>query len=123
MATTRDKINALLRQEEAERLAAGAAAGHRAQDHQPVNLRLPSQCGGRQWAIGCSCGQHAPKASARMSMVCVWFAGHVKKLGLPRFDHCGDGNYGPSTYAEGPAKGLTWDEAYARGIDINGDRR
>lgn len=120
MTATRNQIKALLQQEEAERLAAGAAAGHRVPDHQPVELRLPEQYGGTRWAIGCSCGQHAPKASARMSARCVWFAGHVKKLGLPRFDHMGDGNYGKAIYAVGPAKGLTWDEAYAKRIDING---
>lgn len=117
MATTRDQIKALLLREEQERLAAGKAAGHRVEDHQPAEYLTPTG-----WAWGCTCGKHAGKSSARMSMSHVWFANHVKKLGLPRLNHQGDAHYGKAVYMDGPAKGLTWDEAYARGIDINGGK-
>lgn len=118
MPSTRDRIKALLLHEEQERLAAGAAAGNRVEDHQPAMYLTPTG-----WTWGCTCGQHAGKRSVRMSMIHVWFAAHVKKLGLPRLNHQGDANYKKAVYMDGPAKGLTWDKAYAQGIDINGDEQ
>lgn len=115
MSAIRNQIRDLLEKEESERLAAGRASGNRVADHQPAMYRTASG-----WAWGCTCGQHAGKRSARMSMIHVWFAAHVKKLGLPRLNHQGDGNYAKAIYGDGPAKGLTWDEARAKGIDING---
>ncbi len=119
--TTRDKIKQLREQEERERLEAGAKAGHKAADHQPAEYLLPHptfpDCA--TWAVGCICGQHARNASARMSTRYVWFVSHVKKLGLPRFDCCDGKPYGQAVYMVGAAKGLTWDQAIAKKIDIN----
>lgn len=113
---TKAKILALLEEDEKRRLAAGAAAGHKVEDHQPAEYLTPTG-----WTFGCTCGQHSGKRSARSSTRHVWFAAHVKKLGLPRFFACGSTGYGFPVYQDGPAKGLTWNEAYARGISINGD--
>lgn len=118
---TRDQIKKLLEQEERERLEVGAKAGNKVEDHQPAEYLLPhpSIPGCEAWAIGCTCGAHAVKASARMSMRHVWFGQHVKKLGLPRFVRCGSKLYREAVYMVGAAKGLTWTEAKAKGIDIN----
>ena len=97
------------------RTARMATTTARTEAHQPTMCRTPTG-----WAMGCSCGQDPGKRSARASMMHVWFAAHVKKLGLPRFVCVRDGNYGEPVYMDGPAKGLTWDEARARGISING---
>jgi hypothetical protein len=111
----RAELRQLLERQETDRLARGAAAGSRLSDHQPAEYREPDG-----WAVGCTCGAHPGKRSARASTRCTWFTAHVKRLGLPRFVHMGDGNYLPAVYVHGPARGLTWKEAYARGIDING---
>ena len=95
----------------------------RPEDHKPVYVlapdkRMPNRKG---WAIGCSCGAKPATLSLRISMRLVWFQAHVKKLGLPRIMRLGQDPYGSAVYAEGPAKGLTWEQARSQGIDTNGE--
>lgn len=110
----RAQVAALAAQQERERLAAGAAAGHDVKAHQPAEY-----LGAGGWLVGCTCGAKPAKASARHSMRLVWFGQHVKALGLPRFAGV-DATYGRAVYMDGPAKGLTWDQAHALGISVNG---
>ena len=104
------QIIALLHEKERLRLAAGAAAGNRAEDHLPVNQQ--NNLGGNwRHLLSCSCGWHPSKPHTRFSTMHVPYMNHLRKLGLP----IPDTFY--VTYGYGPAKGLTWDEAKARGIE------
>ena len=103
------QIMDLLREKEHQRLAAGAAAGNRAEGHTAVYQ--PNTLGGNfRHLLSCSCGWRPSKPHTRFSTMHVPYMAHLQKLGLPiplQFD---------TTYGYGPAEGLTWDEAKARGI-------
>jgi hypothetical protein len=106
------QIQDLLEEKERQRLAAGAAAGNRIEDHQPVYY--PAESGNFRHKIGCSC-TWAPKPPTRVSTMHVAYQGHLRKLGLPTYGRM------RVTYGYGVAKGLTYDEAEARGIDLDDD--
>ena len=59
--------------------------------------------------IGCSCGWYPAKAPTRMSQMDTPFRMHRAKLNLPTDNWSGD----DVLYADGPYKGMTWDQAYA----------
>ena len=102
------QILALYEEKERQRLEAGRLAGHRAEDHQPVFV--PDRAGEIR-RIGCSCSWLPQRNPTRVSMMHVPFMRHLHSLGLPPMDRL------MVRYSYGPAKGLTWDEARARGIE------
>lgn len=80
----------------------------RAEDHRPVEWlnRGPT---GLRCLNGCTCGWKAKTASPRMSTMWNSHAAHLRAVGAPPLDH-----YGDVVYAEGAAKGLTWNQWYAK---------
>ncbi len=102
------QIMALLEEKERRRLEAGRLAGNRDEDHQPIYYFLPEESS----QVGCSCGYRAKKPNQRMSTMFNSYAAHRRHPGLTRMSY-----YNPR-YTEGPAKGMTWDEAHAAGVEI-----
>jgi hypothetical protein len=102
------QIMALLEEKERRRLEAGRLAGNRDEDHQPIYYLVP----GAMQQVGCSCGYQAKRPNQRTSTMFNSYAAHRRNLGLARMDY-----YDPR-YTEGPAKGMTWEEAQKAGVSV-----
>lgn len=102
------QIMELLQEKERQRLEAGRRAGNYEQDHQPVYYVIP----GEMYQVGCSCGHRAKKPNLSMNSMFNSYAVHRHHLGLSKL------NYYNPRFTEGPAKGMTWDEAKAAGVDM-----
>lgn len=75
--------------------------------HDPLSVLNHAGDGIRTMII-CSCGQMKANPAARMSTMNNGHMAHRRRLGLPRAD------YTRTRFGEGPWKGLTWDEWYAK---------
>jgi hypothetical protein len=78
-----------------------------ASDHAPLSVLNRTGAGIRTMIV-CSCEWMPRKASERGSTMHVAHAAHRRSKGMPPAD------YAAVIFGEGPWKGLTWDEWYAR---------